>query len=219
MVTVPATKVDGEIEGDVGEAEVIIGERGKVTGTAAAQRVIVARHHLRCHSWGYCDLAVHVEGDIHHMSLAIEQGIVCDYRALKHGIECSARAAKSSRPRSLTVVPQIAGESRVGLRRLPERSDPENWGLGTTAPRPLGRAVPCDLFKLMRDTGELVLRRHPFCIGIVKERDPRDKLRVVLARGPPSPDIKVAAQRVGHGRHGHQAEHGYAYERPHGCRP
>ena len=34
-------QVDGEIEGDVGGSEVIIGEQGKVTGTVAAERVIV----------------------------------------------------------------------------------------------------------------------------------------------------------------------------------
>src|SRR5262252_6317949 len=34
-------QVDGEIEGDVGGAEVIIGELGRVTGTVAAERVIV----------------------------------------------------------------------------------------------------------------------------------------------------------------------------------
>src|SRR5215831_10670549 len=34
-------QVDGEVEGDVGGSEVIIGEQGKVTGTVAAARVIV----------------------------------------------------------------------------------------------------------------------------------------------------------------------------------
>jgi cytoskeletal protein CcmA (bactofilin family) len=34
-------QVDGEVEGDVGGAEIIIGEEGKVTGTVAAERVIV----------------------------------------------------------------------------------------------------------------------------------------------------------------------------------
>jgi hypothetical protein len=33
--------VDGEVEGDVAGAEVIVGEHGKVTGTVAAERVIV----------------------------------------------------------------------------------------------------------------------------------------------------------------------------------
>jgi cytoskeletal protein CcmA (bactofilin family) len=34
-------QVDGEVEGDVGGAEIIIGEEGRVTGTVAAERVIV----------------------------------------------------------------------------------------------------------------------------------------------------------------------------------
>ena len=34
-------QVDGEVEGDVGGSEVIIGEQGRVTGTVAAERVIV----------------------------------------------------------------------------------------------------------------------------------------------------------------------------------
>ena len=33
-------QVDGEVEGDVGGSEVIIGEKGKVTGTVAAERVM-----------------------------------------------------------------------------------------------------------------------------------------------------------------------------------
>src|SRR5215470_2151370 len=34
-------QVDGEIEGDVHAAEVIIGERGKVTGMVAGQQVVI----------------------------------------------------------------------------------------------------------------------------------------------------------------------------------
>ena len=37
-------QVDGEVEGDVGGSEVIIGEKGRVTGTVAAERVIVRGH-------------------------------------------------------------------------------------------------------------------------------------------------------------------------------
>jgi cytoskeletal protein CcmA (bactofilin family) len=75
-------QVDGEIEGDVAGTEVIIGEKGKVTGTIAAERVIVrgtisgvirgATVALQASS--------HVEGDIHHLSLAIEQGANFDGR-------------------------------------------------------------------------------------------------------------------------------------------
>jgi cytoskeletal protein CcmA (bactofilin family) len=75
-------QVDGEIEGDVGGAEVIIGEMGKVTGTVAAERVIVRGSISGVIRGATVTLqsSSHVEGDIHHMSLAIEQGAEFDGR-------------------------------------------------------------------------------------------------------------------------------------------
>ena len=75
-------QVDGEIEGDVGGAEVIIGERGKVSGTVAAERVIVRGTISGVIRGATVTLqsSSHVEGDIHHMSLAIEQGAEFDGR-------------------------------------------------------------------------------------------------------------------------------------------
>jgi len=75
-------QVDGEVEGDVGGAEVIIGEQGKVTGTVAAERVIVRGRIsgvIRAMTVALQSSA-RVEGDIHHMSLAIEQGAEFDGR-------------------------------------------------------------------------------------------------------------------------------------------
>src|SRR6516225_10271568 len=75
-------QVDGEIEGDVGGSEVIIGEKGKVTGTVAAERVIV-RGQISGVIRGITvtlQASSRVEGDIHHMSLAIEQGAEFDGR-------------------------------------------------------------------------------------------------------------------------------------------
>src|SRR5215831_7817056 len=73
-------QVDGEVEGDVAGAEIIIGEQGKVTGTVAAERVIV-----RGRSSGVIramtvalQASARVQGDIHHMSLAIEEGAEFD---------------------------------------------------------------------------------------------------------------------------------------------
>ena len=70
------------MEGDVGGAEVIIGERGKVTGTVAAERVIVrgSISGVIRGSTVTVQSSSHVEGDIHHMSLAIEQGAEFDGR-------------------------------------------------------------------------------------------------------------------------------------------
>jgi cytoskeletal protein CcmA (bactofilin family) len=75
-------QIDGEIEGDVGGAEVIVGERGRVTGTVAAERVIV-RGSISGVIRGVTvtlQSSSHVEGDIHHLSLAIEQGAEFDGR-------------------------------------------------------------------------------------------------------------------------------------------
>src|SRR5262244_140950 len=75
-------QVDGEIEGDVGGSEVIIGEQGKVTGTVAAARVVV-RGQIAGVIRGVTvtlQASSRVEGDIHHMSLAIEQGAEFDGR-------------------------------------------------------------------------------------------------------------------------------------------
>jgi cytoskeletal protein CcmA (bactofilin family) len=75
-------QVDGEVEGDVAGAEVIIGEQGKVTGTVAAERVIV-RGRISGVIRGTTvalQASARVEGDIHHMSLAIEQGAEFDGR-------------------------------------------------------------------------------------------------------------------------------------------
>ncbi len=75
-------QVDGEVEGDVGGSEVIIGEKGKVTGTVAAERVIVRGQICGVIRGVTVTLQAssRVEGDIHHMSLAIEQGAEFDGR-------------------------------------------------------------------------------------------------------------------------------------------
>ena len=75
-------QVDGEVEGDVAGSEIIIGEKGKVTGTVAAERVIV-RGKISGVIRGMTvalQSSARVEGDIHHMSLAIEQGAEFDGR-------------------------------------------------------------------------------------------------------------------------------------------
>jgi cytoskeletal protein CcmA (bactofilin family) len=87
-------QVDGEIEGDVGGAEVIIGEMGKVSGTVAAERVIVRGTISGVIRGATVTLqsSSHVEGDIHHVSLAIEQGAEFDGRCRRatHASELAA---------------------------------------------------------------------------------------------------------------------------------
>jgi cytoskeletal protein CcmA (bactofilin family) len=69
-------QVDGDIEGDVQAAEVLVGEKGRVTGMVAGQQVIVRGTVLGvvCAQTVALQSSCHVESDVHHMSLAIEQG-------------------------------------------------------------------------------------------------------------------------------------------------
>jgi len=69
-------QVDGEIEGDVQAAEVIIGEKGQVTGMVAGRQVVVRGtvSGVICAQTVALQASSHVDGDIHHMSFAIEQG-------------------------------------------------------------------------------------------------------------------------------------------------
>jgi len=97
-------QVDGEIEGDVGGSEVIIGEQGKVTGTVAAERVIVRGKIAGVIRGADVSLqaSAQVEGDIHHMQLAIEQGAEFDGRCRRPGsmaeLNLDLEAAQGAQP-------------------------------------------------------------------------------------------------------------------------
>jgi len=69
-------QVDGEIEGDVMAAEVVVGEKGKVTGMVAGQQVVIrgSVSGVICGKTVALQASSQIEGDIHHMSFAIEQG-------------------------------------------------------------------------------------------------------------------------------------------------
>jgi cytoskeletal protein CcmA (bactofilin family) len=69
-------QVDGEIEGDVQAAEVVVGEKGQVSGMVAGRQVVVRGKisGVVCGQTVALQASSQVEGDIHHMSFAIEQG-------------------------------------------------------------------------------------------------------------------------------------------------
>ena len=73
-------QVDGEIEGDVRAAEVIVGEEGKVTGMVAGQQVVIRGKvsGVICAKAVALQASSVVEGDIYHMAFAIEEGAIFD---------------------------------------------------------------------------------------------------------------------------------------------
>jgi cytoskeletal protein CcmA (bactofilin family) len=76
-------QVDGEIEGDVHAAEVIVGEKGQVSGLVAGRQVVVRGKvsGVICAQTVALQASSQVDGDIHHMSFAIEQGAQFDGRS------------------------------------------------------------------------------------------------------------------------------------------
>jgi cytoskeletal protein CcmA (bactofilin family) len=82
-------QVDGEIEGDVQAAEVIVGEKGQVTGMVAGQQVVVRGKvsGVVCGRTVALQASSQVNGDIHHMSFAIEQGALFEGRSRRAASE------------------------------------------------------------------------------------------------------------------------------------
>jgi cytoskeletal protein CcmA (bactofilin family) len=82
-------QIDGEIEGDVQGAEVIVGEKGRVTGMVAGQQVVVRGKvsGIVCAKTVALQASSQVDGDIHHMSFAIEQGAVFEGRSRRAASE------------------------------------------------------------------------------------------------------------------------------------
>ena len=69
-------QVDGEIEGDIRCGSLLLGDKCKVTGSVAAEDVVVRGHIVGSVRGLRVTLQAqsNVEGDIFHQSLAIEQG-------------------------------------------------------------------------------------------------------------------------------------------------
>lgn len=75
-------QVDGDVTGDVVGSEVIIGEKGRVTGVVSGESVIV-RGEVAGTIRGLrvvLQAGAKVEGDVHHQVLSVEQGAFLDGR-------------------------------------------------------------------------------------------------------------------------------------------
>ena len=76
LVSRGQVQIDGEVQGDIHGTNIVIGERARITGTVIADEIVV-RGHVMGSVRGkrvMLQASSHVEGDIYHSSLAIEQG-------------------------------------------------------------------------------------------------------------------------------------------------
>lgn len=82
IITKGTLQVDGKIEGDVVGNEVIIGERGHVTGIVSGESVTVrgqVQGTIKALTVAL-QSGAYVEGDVHHRQLSVEQGAHLDGR-------------------------------------------------------------------------------------------------------------------------------------------
>lgn len=82
IITKGTLQVDGKVEGDVVGTEVIIGEKGEVTGVVSGESVIIrGQVHGTIRGMKVAlQSSARVEGDVHHQQLSVEQGAVLDGR-------------------------------------------------------------------------------------------------------------------------------------------
>ena len=92
-------QVDGEIEGDVQAAEVIVGEKGQVSGMVAGRQIVVRGKvsGVVCGQTVALQASSLVDGDIHHMSFAIEQGAHFEGRSRRAKSEAELAAVIEAR--------------------------------------------------------------------------------------------------------------------------
>ena len=76
MISKGEVQVDGEVQGDINCLQLVVGEKAKITGGVVAEDVVVRGHVMGSIRGMRVTLqsSSHVEGDIYHQSLAIEQG-------------------------------------------------------------------------------------------------------------------------------------------------
>jgi cytoskeletal protein CcmA (bactofilin family) len=101
-------QIDGEIEGDVHAAEVVVGEKGQVSGLVAGRQVVVRGKvsGVICGQTVALQASSQVDGDINHMSFAIEQGAHFEGRSRRAKSEADLVAVLEQGPGN-----QSTGES------------------------------------------------------------------------------------------------------------
>lgn len=69
-------QIDGDVQGDIHAARIVVGERARITGSLIADDIVIrgsVQGSVRGNSVTFQSTA-HIEGDVFHKSLAIEQG-------------------------------------------------------------------------------------------------------------------------------------------------
>jgi len=113
-------EVNGQLDGELHCTSLVIARGAQVTGTVAAERVVVDGKVEGPIQAGEVILKsqAHVVGDIHHQSLAIERGAYFDGRSVQ--VRGNGQTLEKVEKKSLR---QIANNRRENLSRRSERAE------------------------------------------------------------------------------------------------
>ncbi len=105
-------QVDGEIQGDIHCASLVVGESAQITGGIVAEDVVVrgrVNGSIRA-TRVTMEASSHVEGDVYHKTLAIEQGAFFEGKSRRAEDPVAAAATtKSQKPESASESPSATG--------------------------------------------------------------------------------------------------------------
>lgn len=76
LETTGAVQIEGDVQGDVQAGRIVIGEQGRVVGDLLADEIVIGgtvQGSVRGNSVTFQG-ASHIEGDVYHRKLAVEQG-------------------------------------------------------------------------------------------------------------------------------------------------
>ncbi|MBA2127115.1 polymer-forming cytoskeletal protein [Hyphomicrobium methylovorum] len=101
-------QVDGIVEGDIEGSNVVVGEGATITGSIAADEVVVRGHVVgSVHSRRVMlQTTSQVEGDIYHQSLSIEQGAMFEGKS-RRTTEDPRTLMKRSEPVGIVLPPRL----------------------------------------------------------------------------------------------------------------
>lgn len=111
-------QIDGEVQGDIRATNLIVGERARVTGTIIADEAIIRGQvlgSLRCKRV-MLQSSSHVEGDVYHQSLSIEQGAFFEGKSRRSddpmGLLASAAGTSPQQPAApLTIGTSLSADA------------------------------------------------------------------------------------------------------------
>lgn len=124
-------QIDGEVQGDVYGTHIIIGENARVTGSIVAEECVIRGHLLGTVRGRRVLLqsTSHVEGDIYHQTMAIEQGAFFEGKSRRTddplaGVVLPEPAREDTRPAATVEEPAQLSSEAAASSTLPTSPPP-----------------------------------------------------------------------------------------------